>query len=107
MCKRGKTWKKVMIASGDFYSFRTQNTQKAWYAPNTKCSVTYKVVRYITFIMYILMIKRSITTCPMIMFTCSEFNINNKDSSCKKKDKLIVQKGKKKKRYFVTFLVNS
>jgi len=85
VCKKGKTKKKVMIGEGDSFSFRTQAGAK--YAPNTKCVVTY---------------KRKKATCPMIMFTCSQFKINNKDSSCNKKDKMIVQEGRKKKSYCKT-----
>ena len=98
VCKKGRTRKKVMIGAGDAYSFKTQAGAK--YAPNTNCLVTYKVEGYITFIMYIVMIKRKKATCPMIMFTCSQFNINNKDSTCKKKDKMTVQEGRgEKKKY--------
>ena len=43
----------------------------------------------------------------MIMFTCSQFNIYNKDSSCKKKDRIILQEGRRKKRYSPTTLANS
>jgi len=73
VCKKGRTKKKVMIGEGDLFSFRTQAGDDL-YAPNTKCVVTYKRKK----------------TCPMMMFTCSFFNINNKDSSCKKKDKMIL-----------------
>jgi len=73
VCKEGRTRKKVIIGEGDSFSFKTQ--AGAEYAPNTKCVVTY---------------KRNKVTCPMIRFTCSQFNINNKDSSCKKKDKMIL-----------------
>jgi len=86
VCKKGKTRKKVIIGAGDTYSFKTQ--AGATYAPNTKCSVTY---------------KRNKATCPMIKFTCSQFDIDNKDSSCKKKDKMTVlevKRGRKERKSY-------
>jgi len=85
ICKKGKTKKKVMIGEGDSYSFKTQ--AGATYAPKTKCVVTY---------------KRNKATCPMMMFTCSQFNIYNKDSSCKKKDRMILSGRGRQKRFCQT-----
>merc|ERR1719347_748947 len=85
VCKSGKTRKKISIGAGDSFSYRTQAGDS--YGPNTKCFATYKKKK----------------ACPMITFSCSEFEINNKDASCKKKDKMIVQeKGKAKKSYCQT-----
>jgi len=85
VCKKGKTKKKVMIGEGDSFSFRTQ--AGATYAPKTKCIVTY---------------KRNKATCPMMRFTCSEFNIFNKDSSCRKKDRMILSGKGRQKRFCQT-----
>merc|ERR1712061_618440 len=85
VCKKGKTKKKVMIGEGDSFSFRTQ--AGATYAPKTKCIVTY---------------KRNKATCPMMRFTCSEFNIYNKDSSCRKKDRMILSGKGRQKRFCQT-----
>jgi len=82
VCKSGRTRQKILIGAGDSFSFKTQAGDS--YAPNTKCMVTYKKKK----------------ACPMITFSCSEFDINNKDASCKRKDKMIVQeKGKARKSY--------
>merc|ERR1711892_897846 len=83
VCKKGKLKKKIKIGEGDSYSFKTQ--AGATYAPKTKCSVIYKRVK---------------ASCPMIMFRCSEFNINNKDATCKRADKMIVQEGKETKKSY-------
>merc|ERR1739838_325043 len=83
VCKKGKLKKKIKIGEGDSYSFKTQ--AGATYAPKTKCSVIYKRVK---------------ASCPMIMFRCSEFNINNKDATCKRTDKMIVQEGKETKKSY-------
>jgi len=78
ICKK-KMKAKVKIGTGDSFSFRTQ--AGATYAPNTKCRVTYK----------------KLSSCPLVRFSCSEFNINNKKSSCKGKDKMVVKfEGKSK-----------
>merc|ERR1712179_864627 len=74
-----------MIGEGDSFSFRTQ--AGATYAPKTKCIVTY---------------KRNKATCPMMRFTCPEFNIFNKDSSCKKKDRMILSGKGRQKRFCQT-----
>eukprot|EP00090_Calanus_glacialis_P035019 TRINITY_DN5985_c0_g1_i5.p1 TRINITY_DN5985_c0_g1~~TRINITY_DN5985_c0_g1_i5.p1 ORF type:complete len:201 (-),score=27.63 TRINITY_DN5985_c0_g1_i5:614-1153(-) len=81
VCKKGKQkrGKTIKIGNGDSYSFKTQ--AGATYAPKTKCFVTY---------------KRKQASCPMIMFTCSEFNIRNNQASCKSADKMVIkEKGKK------------
>jgi len=86
VCKSGRTRKKISIGAGDSFSFKTQAGGS--YAPNTKCMATY---------------ERKKASCPTITFSCSEFDINNKDASCKKKDQMIVQeKGKAKKSYCQT-----
>merc|ERR1712037_1039569 len=63
-----------MIGPEDSFFFKTQDG--AEYAPNTRCFVTY---------------KRS-SNCPEIHFSCSQFNISNEKSSCKKMDKMKVGK---------------
>merc|ERR1712212_768318 len=83
--KKGKFSKTITIGSGDSYSFNTQAKKK--YGGNVKCGVTY---------------KRG-SSCPKIRFSCSEFDINNKNSKCSGKtgDRMMIQEqgSKKSKSY--------
>merc|ERR1711970_250500 len=79
--KKGKFSKTITIGSGDSYSFNTQAKKK--YGGNVKCSVTY---------------KRG-SSCPKLRFSCSEFNINNKNKKCSGKtgDRMMIQEQGSKK----------
>jgi len=83
--KKGKFSKTITIGSGDSYTFNTQAKKK--YGGNVKCSVTYKRGSF----------------CPKLSFSCSKFNINNKNSKCSWKtgDRMIIheQGSKKSKSY--------
>merc|ERR1711892_634559 len=68
-----KRMKKVVtIDEGDSFLFKTQ--AGARYAPKSKCQVTYKAG----------------PSCSSIMFSCSKFDMNYKNKSCKGGDKMTI-----------------
>jgi len=67
-----KTKKKVKINEGDSFSFSTQEGDA--YVGKTKCQVVYKKMK----------------SCPSIRFSCTDFDLTSKKTSCKGGDKIAV-----------------
>merc|ERR1712142_583922 len=82
VCKTGSSSKTVTVEDGDSFNYKTQKGKK--YKGNADCTTNYVMG----------------SSCAKMSFSCTKFNINNKDKKlCKKGDKMNIKSNGKTKSY--------
>ena len=90
MCGPDKTNKKVILKKGESFSYRTQAGEM--YEGRVKCKVKYRVSNPTIFNIKGLTYKyfQRNKKCKNVNFSCSSFDVKNKNENCTRGDKMVV-----------------